>query len=34
MNGFDNIALCLYGGKLVGGLAFTTDSQKIHFHSF
>ena len=30
MNGFDNMPLCLYGGKLVGGLAFMTDSQKNH----
>jgi len=28
MDGFDNMALCLHGGKLVGGLAFTTDFQK------
>jgi hypothetical protein len=31
MNGFDNMALCLSGGKLVGGLAFMTDFQKITF---
>jgi len=31
MNGFDNMALCLYGGKLVGGLAFMTDFQKNYF---
>jgi len=31
MNGFDNMALCLYGGKLVGGLAFMPDFQKIIF---
>jgi hypothetical protein len=31
MNGFDNMALCLSGGKLVGGLAFMTDFQKTTF---
>jgi hypothetical protein len=31
MNGFDNMALCLCGEKLVGGLAFMTDFPKITF---
>ena len=34
MNGFDNMALCLYGGKLVGGLAFMTDFQKNYLSAY
>jgi hypothetical protein len=33
MNGFDNMALCLFELKLVGGLAFTTIFQKLSNYS-